>query len=136
MNLGERRGTWLLLFLFVSWSLMAVAAAQGKEAKPDKKKDSKDSKANVEEIGNRDVGKGLNIFSLEREIALGKALAQQVEQQSRLLQDPVVGEYVNRVGQNLVRNSDAQVPFTIKVDRKSTRLNSSHIQKSRMPSSA
>ena len=115
MNLAERRGTWLLLFLFVGWSLTAVAAAQSKDAKQDKKSDSKDSKANVEEIGNRDVGKGLNIFSLEREIALGKALAQQVEQQSRLVQDPVVTEYVNRVGQNLVRNSDAQVPFTIKV---------------------
>jgi len=77
-----------------------------------KKKDSKD---NVDAIGERDVGKGMNFYSLEREIALGRGLAQQVEQQSRLMQDPVISEYVNRVGQNLVRNSDAQVPFTIKV---------------------
>ena len=66
-------------------------------------------------IGNRNVGKGLNFYSLENEIALGKQLAQEVEKSAKLINDPVVTEYVNRVGQNLVRNSDAQVPFTIKV---------------------
>ncbi len=75
----------------------------------------KNSKEDVDAIGNRSVGKGLNFYSLEREIALGKALAQEVERSSKLIDDPVVTEYVNRVGQNLVRNSDAQVPFTIKV---------------------
>ena len=68
-----------------------------------------------DEIGNRDVGKGLNWYSLEKEIALGKQLAQQVERQAKIIDDPVIAEYVNRVGQNLVRNSDAKVPFTIKV---------------------
>ena len=80
-----------------------------------KQKSGKEAKKDVEAIGDRDVGKGMNFYSLEKEIALGKAMAQQVEQQSRLVQDPVIGEYVNRVGQNIVRNSDAQVPFTIKV---------------------
>jgi beta-barrel assembly-enhancing protease len=75
----------------------------------------KNSKEDVEAIGNRNVGKGVNLFSLEREISLGKALAQDVEHSSKLIDDPVVTEYVNRVGQNLVRNSDAKVPFTIKV---------------------
>jgi len=75
----------------------------------------KNSKEDVEAIGNRNVGKGVNLFSLEREIALGKQLAQEVERSSKLIDDPVVTEYVNRVGQNLVRNSDARVPFTIKV---------------------
>jgi beta-barrel assembly-enhancing protease len=75
----------------------------------------KNSKDDVEAIGNRDVGKGLNFYSLEREIALGKQFAQEVERSSKLIDDPVVVEYVNRVGQNLVRNSDARVPFTIKV---------------------
>jgi beta-barrel assembly-enhancing protease len=75
----------------------------------------KNSKEDVEAIGNRNVGKGVNFFSLEREISLGKALAQEVERSSKLIDDPVVTEYVNRVGQNLVRNSDAKVPFTIKV---------------------
>jgi predicted Zn-dependent protease len=75
----------------------------------------KNSKEDVEAIGNRSVGKGLNLYSLEREIGLGKQLAQEVERSSKLIDDPVVTEYVNRVGQNLVRNSDARVPFTIKV---------------------
>ncbi|HLB88407.1 MAG: peptidase M48 [Acidobacteria bacterium] len=75
----------------------------------------KNSKEDVEAIGNRSVGKGVNLFSLEREISLGKSLAQEVERSSKMIDDPVVTEYVNRVGQNLVRNSDARVPFTIKV---------------------
>src|SRR6266446_2099503 len=75
----------------------------------------KNSKEDVEAIGNRSVGKGVNLYSLEREIGLGKQLAQEVERSSKLIDDPVVTEYVNRVGQNLVRNSDARVPFTIKV---------------------
>jgi predicted Zn-dependent protease len=75
----------------------------------------KNSKEDVDAIGNRNVGKGVNLFSLEREISLGKGLAQEVERSSKLIDDPVVTEYVNRVGQNLVRNSDAKVPFTIKV---------------------
>src|SRR6202795_4403399 len=75
----------------------------------------KNSKEDVEAIGNRSVGKGINLYSLEREISLGKSLAQEVERSSKLIDDPVVTEYVNRVGQNLVRNSDARVPFTIKV---------------------
>ena len=73
------------------------------------------SKADVSAIGNRGVGKGVNFYSIEREIALGKGLAQQVEHSAKLIDDPVIAEYVNRVGQNLVRNSDAHVPFTIKV---------------------
>jgi len=75
----------------------------------------KNSKEDVEAIGNRNVGKGINLYSLEREISLGKGLAQEVERSSKLIDDPIVTEYVNRVGQNLVRNSDARVPFTIKV---------------------
>ena len=77
--------------------------------------DPKNSKEDVNDIGNRNLGKGVNFYSLEREIALGKQLAQEVERSSKMIDDPVVTEYVNRVGQNLVRNSDAKVPFTIKV---------------------
>ncbi len=72
----------------------------------------------VEAIGNRGVGKGGglgNWYSLEKEIRLGKEFAAQIDQTARMVQDPVVNEYVNRIGQNLVRNSDARVPFTIKV---------------------
>jgi predicted Zn-dependent protease len=73
------------------------------------------SEKDVNSVGNRNVGKGMNLYSLEREIALGKGAAQEVERSAKLITDPVVTEYVNRVGQNLVRNSDAKVPFTIKV---------------------
>jgi beta-barrel assembly-enhancing protease len=76
-------------------------------------KDNK--KKDPEAIGDRDVSKGVNFYSLEKEIGLGKALAQDVERQAKIIDDPVIAEYVNRVGQNLVRNSDAKVPFTIKV---------------------
>jgi beta-barrel assembly-enhancing protease len=90
-----------------------------KEAPPIPQKEKPDvktgTKQDVEAIGNRGVGKGINFYSLEREMALGKSLAQEVERSSKLIDDPVVSEYVNRVGQNLVRNSDAKVPFTIKV---------------------
>jgi predicted Zn-dependent protease len=75
----------------------------------------KNTKDDVDAIGNRNVSGKVNFYSLEKEIALGKGLAQEVERSSKLIDDPVVTEYVNRVGQNLVRNSDAKVPFTIKV---------------------
>jgi len=74
-----------------------------------------DKKKDPDEIGNRDVGKGVNFYSIEKEIALGKGLAMDVERQAKIIDDPVISEYVNRLGQNLVRNSDAKVPFTIKV---------------------
>jgi beta-barrel assembly-enhancing protease len=74
-----------------------------------------DKKKDPDEIGNRDVGKGVNFYSVEKEIALGKGLAMDVERQAKIIDDPVIAEYVNRLGQNLVRNSDAKVPFTIKV---------------------
>jgi predicted Zn-dependent protease len=73
------------------------------------------SSKDVNSIGNRGVGKGVNLYSLQREIALGKQAAMEVEKTAKMINDPVVTEYVNRVGQNLVRNSDAKVPFTIKV---------------------
>jgi predicted Zn-dependent protease len=72
--------------------------------------------SDVDEIGNRDINKGnWNMISIEKEIALGKSLAQEIERQVKLIDDPEINEYVSRVGQNLVRNSDAKVPFTIKV---------------------
>ena len=75
-----------------------------------------DNKKNdPDEIGNRDIGKCLNIYSIDKEIALGKQLADEVTRQARMFDDPTIGEYVNRVGQNLVRNSDAKVPVTFRV---------------------
>jgi predicted Zn-dependent protease len=88
------------------------------EQQPVQQKDTvnpKNSKEDVEAIGDRKVSCKMNWFSIEKEIALGKSLAQEVERSSKLIDDPTITEYVNRVGQNLVRNSDAKVPFTIKV---------------------
>src|SRR5207245_2476651 len=73
------------------------------------------SKNDVNAIGNRKVGgRGLgDWYSLEGEIRMGKQYAQEVEATSKLIRDPVITEYVNRIGQNLVRNSDAQVALMI-----------------------
>ena len=75
-------------------------------------------KTDVDAIGNRNVGCGRGVgnwYSVEKQVAMGRGFAQQVEAQVKMVNDPVVTEYINRIGQNLVRNSDAQVPFTIKV---------------------
>ncbi len=75
-------------------------------------------KNDVDAVGNRNVGCGRGVgnwYSIERQVADGRRYSQMIEAQMKLVNDPVVTEYVNRVGQNLVRNSDAQVPFTIKV---------------------
>jgi len=88
-------------FLVLSLSL-TIASADNKKDDPG-------------QIGNRNVGKGLNCYSIEKEIAMGKQLAAEVQRQAKLLDDPIVTEYVNRVGQNLARNSDAKVPFTFQV---------------------
>jgi beta-barrel assembly-enhancing protease len=84
---------------------------------PDSKVKHTGGEDDVDAIGNRKVGgRGIgDWYSLETEIRLGKQYSMQVENSVKLVQDPVVNEYVNRIGQNLVRNSDAQVPFTIKV---------------------
>jgi len=86
------------------------------EPAPDKVKHD-GGEDDVDAIGNRKIGsRGFgNWYSLESEIRMGRQYAQMVESSSKLVSDPVVSEYVNRIGQNLVRNSDAKVPFTIKV---------------------
>src|SRR5579859_7769189 len=73
------------------------------------------SKYDVTRIGDRGIGTNLNFYSIEKEQALGRELSQQVEQQAKLISDPVITEYINRIGQTLVRHSDARVPFTIRV---------------------
>ncbi|HEV2689207.1 MAG TPA: M48 family metallopeptidase [Bryobacteraceae bacterium] len=97
--------------VFASFSLLVVLAVIA----PNAICGGKDSKKDPDEIGTRDVGKGVNFYSLEKEMAIGKQLAADVERQAKIITDPVIAEYVNRIGQNLVRNSDAKVPFTIKV---------------------
>lgn len=120
---------------------VSVAAQTKETAAPAKKNDDKtkkDAKNKVQnnqpanpkalgakedptQIGKRKINSGSDkLFgwlggSQEKEIALGRRLAMEVEQQAKLVEDPIVTEYINRVGQNVVLNSDAKVPFTIKV---------------------
>ena len=71
----------------------------------------------VDAVGNRDIGaRGVgNWFSTDTEMKMGKMYATQIEKSTKFITDPVVTEYVNRIGQNIVKNSDCKVPFTIKV---------------------
>src|SRR5947209_18872802 len=100
----RRKGVYMGRFLPLRSTVslvMATLLAAPFTAFADKNKE-KDPDA----IGDRDVSGKVNFYSLEREIALGKSYAQQVERQSKIINDPVIAEYVNRIGQNLVRNSD------------------------------
>jgi predicted Zn-dependent protease len=97
-----------LLSVSLSFVLVLTLAAPGSVFAADDKKDP-------DKIGDRNVSGKVNFYSIEKEIALGKQLASEVERQAKIINDPVISEYVNRIGQNLVRNSDAKVPFTIKV---------------------
>lgn len=143
MHFGILRRTSALAIVF-SLGLGATAAlpAMGQEAPPadqtkkdSSKKDSSDKKAkptatpasglsakeDPSQIGKRNInGGGDKLFgwlggSKEKEMQIGRQMAMEVEQQSKLVDDPVITEYVNRVGQNIVLHSDAKVPFTIKV---------------------
>jgi predicted Zn-dependent protease len=88
MSSGNRPIRSCLLVLVVLTHTSSIAFADKKEKDPD-------------EIGNRDVGKGINFYSIEKEIGLGKQMAQEVERQAKIVTDPLI--------------SDAKVPFTIKV---------------------
>lgn len=134
----------LYTFVLGSISVIPSASfAQAKDAKKDDKKTAqKSSKSSTKtpkaeptpsankplsekedptQIGKRKINSGSDKFfgwlggSQEKEIAIGRQLAAQVEQQAKMVEDPIITEYVNRVGQNIVLHSDAKVPFTIKV---------------------
>ena len=102
--------------ILVALLLFSAGAYASSEKEPKAYEDG--SIRDVSAIGNRNVGcgKGLgNWYSIEKQVQMGRQYSQQVERSSKMVNDPVVTEYVNRIGQNLVRNSDAKVPFTIKV---------------------
>ena len=101
-----------LVFLFSSYAATAATKSDGVKTYHD------GSIRDISAIGNRNVGCGEGVgnwYSIEKQVQMGKQFAAQVESSVKLINDPVITEYVNRVGQNLVRNSDAKVPFTIKV---------------------
>ena len=98
-----------------------AADAAAKKAAADKKKANarKPSNSDIENVGNRNINKGIgniNLSSVESDVKLGKQAAAEVERDVQLINDPVITEYVNRIGQNIVKNSDAtQFTFTFKV---------------------
>jgi beta-barrel assembly-enhancing protease len=111
-------GSISLVVLALVFSFIPALAQDAPASIPDHDKAHRGGLKDVSAIGNRNVGCGRgmgNWYSLERQIQMGKEFAQQVESSSRMVTDSLVTEYINRLGQNLVRNSDAQVAFTIKV---------------------
>ncbi len=92
--------------------LFLLLAAFSAPLTADEKKKPKDD---VSKIGERDVGSGMNFYSIEEEMAMGRQLAAEIERQARVVKDPLVAEYVNRLGQNLARHSDSKLTFTFKV---------------------
>jgi predicted Zn-dependent protease len=99
--------------------MLAADEKGAKESKPaadtaDKGKLKDDENPTL--IGKRNINKHqINFYSLEKEVNLGRQIAAQVDQQAKFIDDPVITEYVNRVGQNIALHSDAKIPFTIKV---------------------
>jgi beta-barrel assembly-enhancing protease len=112
------RGALLVLLLTTTVSDPLGARGQSTAASqpsaPDIKPGSIDD---VNAIGTRDIGgRGIgNWYSVDSEIRMGRQYAAQVEKSMKFVTDPVVNEYVNRIAQNLVKNSDAKIPFTVKV---------------------
>jgi beta-barrel assembly-enhancing protease len=78
-------------------------------------KTEKSGKYDVDRIGRRGIGKGPNLYSLEKERSIGQAMAAAIDIHTKFVQDPDINDYVNRLGQRIAQNSDAQVSFTIKV---------------------
>src|SRR5438132_73052 len=105
-------------FIFASAFVAAQDSIPGAPSNNPVKAPQRGSIRDINAIGNRNVGcgRGLgNWYSLQKQIQMGKEFAQQIETTSKFVTDPVVTEFINRIGQNLVRNSDSLVPFTIKV---------------------
>jgi len=100
-----RCAAWLVLSCLV---LLTPALAQNKSPLSEKE--------NPELIGKRNINKHqINFYSLDKEVAIGRQFAAEVDRSAKFVEDPIIVEYINRVGQNLVLHSDAKVPFTIKV---------------------
>jgi len=110
MNLNSRLTTASLILVVTAFCL---GNALRVHAAPQLKPSASDEDVNA--IGHRSLGKGINLYSLEREKKLGEQLAREVERSSRLLDDPAVTDYVNRLAQKIAQNSDARLPITIRV---------------------
>jgi predicted Zn-dependent protease len=108
MNDRHRAQTLFLIcaFLTVCGFCPRPAFAQTKRTKSD---------ADINKIGHREVGEGINLYSLDKEAALGKQLAQEVDRASRFVNDPTVIAYMNDLSQKIAQNSDSRFPITVRV---------------------
>jgi predicted Zn-dependent protease len=97
----SRAAAWLLVAVFLSSAVPLVGA-------------DKDKKKDVEAIGERRVARR-SIISQEKEIGVGKQYANEIDHSVKMVTDPVVVEFVNRLAQNVARNSDLTIPLTVKV---------------------
>lgn len=134
-GLLKQLGSMFLMVAFFAGSTAILPLSVNAQTDDKAKKEKKDKKSTTTQdgnkplapnedpaqIGKRNINGGGDKFwgwlggSKEKEIQLGRQLALEVEQQAKLVEDEVVTEYINRVGQNIVLHSDAKVPFTIKV---------------------
>ena len=120
----QANALWLTMSLLV---LVSPAFSQQKNSTPAPqanpprqaapvKKEPLSEMENPEMIGKRNINKlQINFYNFDKEVAIGRSFAQEIDRSAKLVTDPVIVEYINKVGQNLVLHSDAKVPFTIKV---------------------
>jgi hypothetical protein len=93
-----------------------IGASIGIQAPDDHRHKSRiPEKYDITRIGERRVDRGLNMYSIEQEQIMGKRMADEIESRCRMVKDPIITGYIERLGQRLVRNSDAKIMFTIKV---------------------
>jgi predicted Zn-dependent protease len=96
-------------------AITTFASPHSLSARPAPQTKDSPSDSDINAIGHRNLGKGVNLYSFEREKRLGKQLAQEVERSSKLVDDPVVIAYLDRIAQNIAKNSDAQFPITVRL---------------------
>src|SRR5260370_27269092 len=99
----------VLFAVFTSLTLLACASSALPQFKPNR------SDQDLNAIGHRNIGGNVNFFSREKELALGKQLAQEIERSSKMIDDTVVSEYLNRLAQNIAKNSDAKLPVNVRI---------------------
>ena len=130
LDVSRHKEVFLNIFC-VSAVLIAAVGASAQTTTPDADEDSatvteqkdtghredpkKIAKYDVNRIGRRGIGHGFNIYSLKRERQWGENLAASFDRYSKIMNDPVLNDYVNRIAQKIVRNSDAEVPFTVRL---------------------
>ncbi len=120
-EVSKRLASFAIALAMLVGPPLALARDDEKKAEPPKRETAKKvdplkEKENPLMIGKRDINKGnLDFYSLEKEANLGRQLAAEIDSHAKFITDPVITEYINRIGQNIALRSDAKIPFTIKV---------------------